>query len=403
MLKKLSFSKIFFWVGVISLLLIYIILWAQMITKSSDRTGTDFIIFWTAGRIAQTQNIDQIYNTELQREIESELVGFYIETNKILPFNHPLHSLPFLSVLVSENYIASFILWALLDTGIYGISFLILGKFYPKKKNQVSHLGKILVGLSLFFPLFISILLGQDTAILFLGAILLLIGTLSKRDFLAGVGLAITTIRPHISLALALPFIFKRQNIFKYFFLTSSAMVIISFLLLGSKGVQDFIHILLISATQKGYGVKPETMLNSSGLLIRLFPLLGTNTVRLITWGAYIVSIIILSINWRQTDKIRAPHLGLAILFSVFFAPHLNYHDLTLLVIPIFLVLISGKLPVSQENLSLVPLAISFILTFTRPISFLYYSFPYLLMLSLIIFMQRESKTHKNTDSFPNA
>ena len=188
-----------------------------------------------------------------------------------------------------------------------------------------------------------------------------------------------------------------------YFIGLASLLVLFSIGILGIAGSRDFIQILIISGKGTGYGTNEIAMFNLIGLLTRIFPALSFNSIHLIGWLAYLISIITLSTIWARTGTIKTPHLSLAIIFSLFFAPHLHYHDLTLLIIPIFLLLISEKLPISQENLPLVPLAISFILIFTQPIPFLYYSLPYLLMLSLIIFMQREFRTHKNTGSFPNA
>ena len=149
--------------------------------------------------------------------------------------------------------------------------------------------------------------------------------------------------------------------------------------------------------------MKEASMFNLGGLLMRVFPFLSLAIIHVITWITYVLSIVTMSIYWKNTTDKHSPALSFSIILSLFFAPHLHYHDLALLIIPIFLVLIAGKLPVSQKDIHLVPLAISLVLIFTQPIPLFYYSLPYLLMISLIIFTQKESKTHKNTDLSPNA
>ena len=65
----------------------------------------------------------------------------------------------------------------------------------------------------LYYPTFISLLKGQDTAFLLLGGTLWVYGLLKEKDPLAGLGLAMLVIRPQIALVLAIPFIFKRRRV----------------------------------------------------------------------------------------------------------------------------------------------------------------------------------------------
>ena len=402
-IKKYSFSKIFFWAGIISLSIIYMILWAKMIRNPAERTGTDFIIFWTAGRISQKYDVSQVYNIELQTETEANIIGLPLKANEILPFNHPPHSLPFLIILVGKNYIKSFSLWALLNIAFYIYSFFLLMKGNKTKPHDLRQNLKIAISLLLFFPIFTSILLGQDTAILFFGVTLLIFGTKRNDNLLIALGLTLASIRPHIAIVLATVFFFHHKKTLKYFMVVFTIFSLLSFFALGNRGTQDFVNVLLISATQKGYGIKPDAMMNLSGLLTRSFPALKENIIRFINWGAYGISTIFLLISFKREKKFETTHITQAIIFSLFFAPHLNYHDLSLLAIPVYLLLTSKNFPFTDKYRPLIALTLSLSLIFTQPIPFLYYSLPYLLMLLLIVFTQKESKTHKNKDSFSNA
>ena len=399
--KKLSFSKIFFWVSVISLLLIYIILWMQMIATPKLRTGTDFIAFYTAGRVAQEKGVDNVYNIAYQQNLQESLLGFSIANNQPLLYNHIPFLIPLLALIMQNSYTASFFLWFLLQIMLYGISFYILFQLLPKVWTKETKL-KLIIGGLLFFPTFSSLLIGQDTPFLFLGVSLFVYGILNKNDFLAGAGLALTTVRPHLSLVLALPLFFKNRRVFGYFLGISSLLAFFSIAILGIEGTKEFLRILTISGTGKWYGMKEASMFNLTGLLRRILPFLDIALIHIISWVTYALSIIAISIYWKNcTHPLLV--LSFSIIFSLFFAPHLHYHDLTLLLIPILFVLMSGKLPVSQENLPLVPLGISLLLIFTQPIPFLYYSLPYLLMILLVLFQKKGAKVHKNTNSFPNA
>ena len=63
-----------------------------MITSPEQRTGTDFIAFYTAGRIAQEQGIHDVYNIAYQQSVQENLLGFPIANNQPLLYNH----IPFL-------------------------------------------------------------------------------------------------------------------------------------------------------------------------------------------------------------------------------------------------------------------------------------------------------------------
>ncbi len=58
-MKRVDFRRIFVIAGLVSLVIIYALLWLRMIASPSERTGSDFIVFYTAGQIAQTDGADQ--------------------------------------------------------------------------------------------------------------------------------------------------------------------------------------------------------------------------------------------------------------------------------------------------------------------------------------------------------
>ncbi len=393
MKRKISPLNIFFRAGIISLSLIYIILWAQMITNPAERTGTDFIAFYTAGRVAREHGVAHVYNIAYQQEIQEKLLGFSLANHQPLLYNHLPFLIPLLYLIIQKNYILSFFLWLLLLFIVYGASFLLLFHILPQNWHKKTKKRLILSGF-LFFPLFSSLLLGQDTAFLFLGVTLFLYGIRREEDALAGLGLAITTVRPHLSLVLALPLLFKKRKAFLHFLVFGGGLALFSFALLGTAGTKSFINILKLSGAGEWYGMQEAAMFNLSGLLIRLFPALPIQTVHIIGWSAYLLAIIALAFTQKRAEKLQDEHLSLSIIFSLFFAPHLHYHDLSLLLIPLFL-----YFKTSQRNAHLIPLGISLLLVFTHPLPFLYYLLPYFLMISLILLFV---KTHKNTNSFPS-
>jgi hypothetical protein len=215
-----------------------------------------------------------------------------------------------------------------------------------------------------------------------------LYGLLQERDGLAGLGLALTVIRPHVGLMLGLPFLFKRRKVWWWFCAGAGLLTLISVVMLGWTGIVNFLRILITSADGEGNKFFNENlMVNLIGLLRRTMPFLDAGLVRLVGWIGYAAAIIYLCVVWARNGEIKERHIGLAVIVTIIFTPHFHYHDLALLLIPIFClirVLLDNKLLKTREAV-LLPLGASmllFISYFLLPV--FKYVVPYLLEIILL-------------------
>ena len=243
------------------------------------------------------------------------------------------------------------------------------------------------IGGLLFLPLFFSLMNGQDTAILFLGAVLWVFGLISGKPMFAGIGLSLTTIRPHIALLFSLPMLFHQRKVFLGFIIGSGALAVLSFSILGIQGTHQFIDMLLLSAGGTWYGMKQDAMFNLIGLLMRTIPWLGADTIRLIGWIVYGVTIVGLCILWARDNALQRERVGMTVTLALFVSPHLHFHDLTLLLIPIYELIRMSKESgnVQAPILVAVPIAISLLLLMSNISPLLQYTTPYLIMLALVV------------------
>jgi len=237
-----------------------------------ERTGADFIHFYSAGRIAQIHGPSQVYDLALQHDIEEQQVGFPLAQEQVLPYNHLPFLIPILQIIISPDYIRSFYRWVMLMVLIYVLGLILLSHLLEAAGMERRFVLIAKVGGLLFLPLFFSLMNGQDTAILFLGATIWMYGLISGKPILAGIGLSLTTIRPHIALLLSLPMLFHQRKIFLGFLLGSGALAILSVSILGIQGTRGFIEILVLSAEGTWYGMKQNAMFNLIGLLMRTIP-----------------------------------------------------------------------------------------------------------------------------------
>lgn len=361
--KKINIRHVFLVSGVLSLVISYTFLWIRMITNPVERTGSDFIAFYTAGTIATQDGARYVYDPLYQQDVQQEQVGFELIRGQVLLYNHVPYLIPLLRLIVTPNYVASFIRWLLVLLIIYlsGISLLV---FFLKQEWKLNF-PSVIMGLCLltFFPLFISILNGQDTGFIFLGIVLWIYGLFRKKDWLAGFGLALSTIRPHIAILLAFPYLFQRNKVFLSFIVNSFVLVIISSLLIGLGGMQNFIDILLISASGEWFGIKESEMVNLLGILIRLFPAFDKDAFRFLGWIIYGLALVGLCIFMNRRFMKQEHYTGITVLVALVAVPHLHYHDLTLLIFPVIsaLMLSVSNRVIKSENAPLLILGISLV------------------------------------------
>jgi hypothetical protein len=386
-MKGVNFRRVLVVGGLAALSIPYIVLWVRMITSRSERTGSDFIAFYAAGRVAQTAGLAQVYDPELQQAVEEREVGFVLVPGQVLLYNHVPYLVPLLMALMSENYIASFARWVLVLVVLFVIGTTLLTGLLHRAGWEKDEVWITAAGVLTFFPLFVSLLNGQDTAFTLLGLCLWLFGLLTGRDWLAGLGLALTTVRPHIAVFLAVPFLFRQWKVFGWFCLGAAALALLSLLLLGWEGMRGFLELLLISSGGEFYGMQEAAMVNLVGLLTRLLPGLESHFIRWAGWGAYLAAALGLCILWARNRKQDERHFGLAVILAVFFAPHLHYHDLTLLLVPfgcVMLYMVRNKW-LAQKYAALLPLVTSLILLLGSLIPGLKYNLPYLVMILLVL------------------
>jgi hypothetical protein len=384
-MKRINFRRVFIVTGLITLVSVYVLLWAQMISSQEQRTGADFIVFFAAGRIAQTDGAAHVYEPLLQQALEQEQVGFTLAPGQVLLYNHVPYLIPILQVLISGNYVASFYRWAalLLVLGIAGV--ILLAGTLRRAGWRRAEVWLAAAGMLTFFPLFVSVLNGQDSAFTLLGLCLYLVGILTGRDWLAGIGLALTSIRPQVTVLLVLPYLFKRQKVFGWFCLAAAVLGAVSLAILGVNGMRGFLELLLVSAGGEWYGLKEPLMVNLVGLIWRNAPGLGDNVIHWIGWVFYAVTLAGLCVLWGRSREITGKQIGLAIVLTVLVVPHLHYHDLTLLLVALAAALLAlvrdGFL--RAQRAALVPLVLSLAFLFSNFAPILKLNFPYLVMIFL--------------------
>jgi hypothetical protein len=386
-LKRIHFRFIFIVSGFLVLIIVAAVLWLRMIGSPEERTGSDFISPYSAARVAQRWGMANVYNLELQQAVQAEVVGFDLVPGQVLMFNHPPYLVPLLMLLVNGDYVGSLIRYAVLMVVFYGLSLSVVTRLFQIHGWKRAEILLVMAGLLTFYPLIVSLVNTQDTAIMVFGAFLWSLGLLTEKDWLAGIGLALTTVRPHVTVLLTVPFFFRRQKVLAWFTLAIGLLGLASLLVLGWGGIRSYLDILLTAAGGEWYGMRETVMVNFIGLLWRLAPNLGGNFIHLSGWLVYGIASIGVSVMWAHSHKITEKQIGTAVILAVFAVPHLHYHDLTLLLVPLvmIMVLLEREGIWDARNAGLLPLILSLVLLLGSLVPAIIYDLPTVAMILMVL------------------
>lgn len=295
----------------------------------------DYIIYNTAGRIINQGNSKDLYNFKVQEVTQRQISPSDIKNGQLLPFNHPPLLIPLLALITTDDYYLSYLRWDLILWLLIGLCCWILIKLLVQKGWRLWEASLVGLQAILFYPVFISVLIGQDTAFVLLGALLWMQAIQQENDWLASIGLGLLLLRPHLALALALPTFLIRRVTRKYLSIILILSGLESFILIGWGGIKDYINALIISAQGQGYGMNMPSMVNFTGFLLRVFPNIDILLINFLKWGGYLLTIVCICILWwKRKNHITSQLVGCSVLVSLFIAPHLHFHDLSLLLLP---------------------------------------------------------------------
>ena len=333
---RFSFAEILAFLLISGQIALYVFMWFRLLGDPSLK-GMDFISFYTAGRIARQGSYPLLFDLDSQRAVQHTIVAADTFAGGVNLSQHPPYLAPLLSLLAVDDFIQAYILWTLVRLAVMGICGKLIHRFLARSGwDPLSALLGTFGALS-FFPFFLGLLGGQDTAFIMLGLFLWMFGLLGADDAWSGIGLALASLSPLISGALGLPLLASRKKAGLWFVAAISGLGLYSLSLIGAQGGKDFLGLMRLSSQGEGFGLNRSAMYNLLGFLLRTFPSLGAREASLISWAAFGISIIVVIVLWwNKRENLRVEHIGIAVVLAVFSLPHLHAHGLSYLLLPLF-------------------------------------------------------------------
>ena len=309
----------FFLVG---MLLIHVLMFWQL--RGYVLAGyPDFTIFYTAGKMVREGMASQLYNDALQYDVQLEFAsGVHIRKGN-LPYNHP----PFEALLYVPftylSYAVAYILWGLVNAALALCVPLML-------RPHLYHLPQLPPYLALsFFPVFISLLQGQDAILLMLLFVLAFLAYKRTADFTAGCWLALALFKFHLVLPLVLILLFNRRwKLFYGFAAVGTGLVLLSVAIVGWRSALYYPRYIWFLEKTMGRGaIVPSTMPNFRGLLDTVLGWTRFPTLTNILTTIVSVFLIALAVRcWRQSDPSHPDRENLAFSLSLLVTVLVSYH-----------------------------------------------------------------------------
>ncbi|MEI7770217.1 MAG: glycosyltransferase family 87 protein [Chloroflexales bacterium] len=313
----------------------YGLIWSGLLADPQLH-GIDFISFYTAGRIAQALPLSQLYDLDQQRAVQVPIIGPDFVQGGLLPFMHPPFLAPLFGLIVSDDYRASYMRWALLLTILVAAAALAVAARFRRGGAGRGAAAMVALGALIFYPSFIGVLKGQDTALIALGVAGCFYALATGQPLAAGLALGLTVIKPQLALSLGLPLMLTNRRAGLGFLISAGGLGLLSVALVGAGGVRGYLELIMLSNTGVGYGLNQEAMFNVVGLTLRAVPTIDRALLSAVKWGAYLAGTgAVCWLWWSRRDRIGDRELGAAIVVALFVSPHLHFHDLSLALIPV--------------------------------------------------------------------
>jgi len=296
----------------------------------------DFTIFYTAGKMLRQGMGHQLYDAQVQFEVQKKFVGQIPSRHGPLPYNHPPFEALIFLPLTLLPYRQAFIAWDLLNlAALFGVALLL--RRSGRMLSGIAPWEFVIASLA-FFPVFASFLQGQDSVLLLLLCALGFRALRRDADSLAGCWFALGTFKFQLMIPLLLLMvIWNRRRVAASFAAVSILLVLVSAGLVGWQSLLRYPgYVLQVAKSPTLGGVPEELMPNLRGVLLG-WPFSNSGTAG--TLVALFASVLVLVFAAARGRKAFQGNLNLQFSLAIVVAEltgwHTNVHDLSLLVLPL--------------------------------------------------------------------
>jgi hypothetical protein len=306
--------------------------------RESIRKGySDFAIYYGAGSMLRRGLGHQLYDEAAQFKVQREFSPEVAIRLGALPYNHPPFEALLFVPFTYAPYPFAFLLW---DTAnlimLISLPFLLRAHLpqlqgYPWPLWVLASLG--------FFPIFVTLLQGQDAILLLFLYCLAFVSLEKNRDGLAGVPLALGLFKPHLVLPFVLLLWVQGRKKVLYGFLPIAALLTLSSVaIVGRQGLMLYPgYVVRLENTLARGAIVPSDMPNLRGLLDLFLP--GAHQVVALVLVTSLALLVFGAFRCRNAgnENLFDLKFSLAALATILVSYHAMIYDLSFLMVPVFL------------------------------------------------------------------
>lgn len=301
-----------------------------LFTALRGLAGLDFIAFYSSSLVFLTQGPAAVFDLGVMARTQASIAAAW-GGQPFLPDFYPPFWVAAQAWLALLPLRAAYLAWGALTIGATAAALVLLAGSAAERGRSTR--WAMLIGAG-FLPVTVNLVQGQADAFVLLAAALALRLWTAGRETLAGAALGFLLIKPQLGiLLLALPFLRPSARAVAGMLATSLALGLTSVVVFGLAGVASWAHLLGQEAVASSQGPAFRPWLSLRGPLVAAgLPL----SVQYAVLGALAVAVLVLLAARRREIRLD---FAIATLGALLLAPHLNIHDLSLLVVPGFALL----------------------------------------------------------------
>lgn len=316
--------------GMLPLILtIQAFLWAAYLPAGLHGIS-DLRQLYTGGYMIRTGHQKELYNYDLQWQLEKNLVGGQL----MLPVNHLAFEELLFVPLSLFSYRTAYWVFLTFNASLLVISARLLRSRMKLLSDRWRWFPVLLI--AAFYPISRALVLGQDSIIMLTLLAIALYALDRDKEMMAGLMVGIGAFKFQIVVPIAVLFLIWRRWRFCGGFVISAGMAgLISLGLVGRDGAKEYVAMLKgmslhlnSAADMVHYGTFPTAMMNLRGLATALLG--GILSASGIQIAILVFSAAVLLIASKQR-----PSLPLAILAGSLVSYHFLCHDASILIIPL--------------------------------------------------------------------
>jgi hypothetical protein len=201
----------------------------------------DFRNLYTAGKIVASGHADQLYDRDLQENVQKSLFGAPTQDNfNFLPYIHPPFEAIGYALLALMPYSAAF--WTLWVCNLL-LAYASVSILYSQVSNLHKAFGLLILAMSIFKPLLTAEIQGQDSIFILLLFVVCFVSLTRKWHLLAGAAIGLSCCKPQQALLLLFILVItsrSRWRLLLAFSVTCLSMTVVSVATVGLKATLGF-------------------------------------------------------------------------------------------------------------------------------------------------------------------